>query len=240
MTSDRMVRATALSDQLYTLLRDKIASGEIGSASRLPAEAQIALDFGVSRTVVREATARLRSDGLVVTRPGLGAFVAETLQALPFRLASIEPHDRARLRELFELRLGVEAEAAALAAERGRRDQVAAVRAAIEAMGVAMKDGRDGVEEDLQFHRAIADCTNNTAYRDFLAFLERHLREQLGITRRNSKESGRLAMVEAEHRAIYEAIRKHDADGAREATRRHLRNGIDRLGPTTAGALRPR
>jgi DNA-binding FadR family transcriptional regulator len=106
---------------------------------------------------------------------------------------------------------------------------VRAVGTAIDAMVAAMEQGRDGVEEDFQFHRAIADCTNNSVYRNFLAFLERHLREQLTITRHNSRQAGRLSDVEAEHRSIYDAIRRGDADGAREAARAHLRSGIQRL-----------
>lgn len=229
MSSSQMIRSTALSDQLHTLLSKRIVAGEIAPGERMPAESQLADEFGVSRTVVREAIARLRSDGLVMTRPGLGAFVAESLQALPFRLAANGDDTRQYVRELFELRLGLEAEAAALAAERGTPEQVRALGTAIDAMISAMEQGRDGVEEDFQFHRAIAECTNNSVYRNFLAFLERHLREQLTITRRNSRLAGRLADVEVEHRSIYEAIRRGDADGAREAARAHLSSGIKRL-----------
>ena len=66
-------------------------------------------------------------------------------------------------------------------------------------------------------------------YQDFLAFLERHLRQQLLTTRRNTARAGRIREIEAEHRKILAAIATHDADGARKAMRSHLRNGIERL-----------
>ena len=66
-------------------------------------------------------------------------------------------------------------------------------------------------------------------YQDFLAFLERHLRQQLLTTRRNTARVGRIREIEAEHRKILAAIATHDADGARKAMRSHLRNGIERL-----------
>ena len=131
-----MPRAPALADRLNAIISGQILSGERPAGSRLPTETQLAEEFGVSRTVVREAIARLRSDGLVVTRQGLGAFVAETLEALPFRISigsdPEAPHRYAR--ELLELRLGFETEAAALAAERGTPAQVEEIGRALEMM----------------------------------------------------------------------------------------------------------
>ena len=228
-SSSHVLRATALSDQLQDVLGRQIVSGERGAGSRLPTEAKLAEEFGVSRTVVREAVARLRSEGLVVTRQGLGAFVANSLLALPFRLALNSGDARRDIRELFELRLGLETEAAALAAERGTPAQVAEIGKALDAMVAELRAGREGVEEDFLFHRAVAQATNNTTYQSFLAFLERHLREQLILTRRNTAEAGRTPEVEEEHRQIHAAISRGDPDAAREAARMHLRHGIERL-----------
>lgn len=229
MRSSPIQRSTALSDQLNTVLAGQIVSGERAAGSRLPTEAQLAEEFQVSRTVVREAIARLRSDGLVVTRQGLGAFVAESLEAVPFRIESQPGVAKRNVRELFEFRLGIEAEAAALAAERALPAQLEAIGSSLHAMVAAIRDGRDGVEEDFQFHRAIAMATNNAMYRNFLAFLERHLRQQIVATRRNTAAAGRTDEVVAEHRAIYEAIARGDANAARDAARRHLQHGIERL-----------
>lgn len=225
-----MLRTPALADRLNSIISGQILSGERVAGSRLPTETQLAEDYGVSRTVVREAIARLRSDGLVVTRQGLGAFVAESLQAMPFRIRADggAPHQFAR--ELFELRLGMETEAAAFAAERASPAQVAEIGHALDAMVAQLRvPGERGVEEDLRFHRAIAMATNNFMYQSFLGFLERHLLQQLVLTRRNTAQAGRILEIESEHRKIFSAIAAHDADAAREAMRKHLRNGIDRL-----------
>jgi len=223
-----MVRSPALCDQLHSLLSERILGGGMPAGSRLPSESQLVDEFGVSRTVVREAMARLRSDGLVTTRAGLGAFVAESLRSIPFRLA--EPNSQPLdVREVFELRLGLEAEAAALAAERGTDAQIATIVAARDAMADAMQRGGDGVEEDFQFHRAIAEATNNSIYRSFLGFLERHLREQLQTTRRRTLRAQRMAEVEGEHAALIAGIQARDPERARQAARDHLRAGLRRL-----------
>ena len=227
-----MLRTPALADRLNAIISSQILSGERAAGSRLPTETQLADEFGVSRTVVREAIARLRSDGLVITRQGVGAFVADTLQGMPFRILieSDPTAPRQHARELLELRLGFETEAAALAAERGTPSQVAEISRALDRMLAQAEDAGDrGVEADLQFHRAIALATNNAMYKSFLAFLERHLRQQLLTTRRNTAGAGRIAEIGAEHRKILTAIAAHDAEAARKAMRRHLRNGIDRL-----------
>jgi DNA-binding FadR family transcriptional regulator len=226
MSQTQMIRSPALSDQLHTLLSQRIAGGEMPAGSRLPSEAQLVDEFGVSRTVVREAIARLRSDGLVTTRAGLGAFVADSLRTLPFRLTGRDQH--LNVREVFELRLGLEAEAAALAAERGTPAQIAAIAAAKESMAVAMQAGADGVEEDFQFHRAIAEATNNSIYRSFLSFLEPHLREQMQTTRTYTLRAQRVGDVEREHAELVAAIRSRDPLRAREAARAHLRAGMER------------
>jgi GntR family transcriptional regulator, transcriptional repressor for pyruvate dehydrogenase complex len=224
-----VLRSPALSDQVQAVIGRQIVSGERPAGSRLPTEVQLAEEFGVSRTVVREAVARLRSEGLVFTRQGLGAFVADSLQALPFRLEASSGDTRKDIRELFELRLGLESEAAAYAAQRGTKAQIKAIGQAIDTMVTEMHAGRDGVKEDFQFHRAIALATNNTAYQNFLAFLERHIRDQLVVTRASTQSAGLIGDVEIEHRRIYEAIKAGNVAQAREASRQHLENGIRRL-----------
>lgn len=227
--NERLIRGAALSDQLNDLLSRQIIAGERPAGSRLPTESRLAEAFGVSRTVVREAIARLRADGLVVTRQGLGAFVTDSLQGTPFRLPTHAGATREEIRELFELRMGLETEAAALAAERASRAQVIAIENALEAMESGLQDGADCVDEDFQFHRAIATATNNGTYLRFLTFLESHIRDQLIATRRNTAQAGRTADINDEHRLIVAAIAGADPVAAREAARRHLLNGIGRL-----------
>src|SRR5918993_1069364 len=111
-----------------------------------------------SRTLVREAVAALRAEGLVVTRQGVGAFVSAEPQRAPFR---IEPERMQTLEDILsvmELRLGVEIESAGLAAERASKAQVRSIQNAFNAIGEASAAGRAAVDEDLAFHRAIAEA----------------------------------------------------------------------------------
>jgi len=224
--TETVIRGTTLPDQVYELLARKITSGEFGEGDRLPPETHLARDFGVSRTVLREAIARLRNAGLVVTKQGLGMFVTGSFEGIPFRISAETRND---VINLFELRIGLESEAAALAAKRRTNDHLKALILAIEAMQQAIQLGADGVQEDFQFHRALADATNNAMYKDFLAFLEPHIYQQLLISHQNTQASGHPDEVIGEHRAIYEAVLAQDSDAARAATLRHLKNGLKRL-----------
>src|SRR5271168_1745285 len=107
----------SLSHALIERLTPDITSGRLAPGSRLPTEQEMIATTGVSRTVVREAVAALRAEGLVVTRQGVGAFVAAAPRR-PFRIEGGELHSLREVIEVMELRTGVEIEAAGLAAER--------------------------------------------------------------------------------------------------------------------------
>ena len=102
-------------------LTHDILSGRLKAGERLPTEQRMMAAFGVSRTVVREAAAALKSEGLVVSRRGSGAFVAEDASRRPFRIDPDALGTNGAIVHVMELRLCVEIEAAALAAASGRR-----------------------------------------------------------------------------------------------------------------------
>ena len=222
--------AERLSDRLAVLLGEQIDSGALRPGDRLPTEQKLALAYGVSRTVVREAVHQLKSRRLVVSRQGSGVFVAPTPahQPLVFDPAVLESVDA--VVHLVEVRRVLEAEIAALAAERATRAQVATMRRALKAIDVAAAAGRDGVAEDLAFHRTIGEATGNPQFRLLLGFLEQYLRAGMSITRAN--EARRLDFMEAvrlEHRAIVDAIAARDPALARRRAREHLVRGEQRL-----------
>src|SRR5690349_21447053 len=119
-------------------LQAEIASGRLVEGARLPTEQEMMRALGVSRTVVREAVAALRAEGLVVTRQGLGAFVASDFQRRPFRIDPEGLRSIADVLNLMELRLAVEVETAGLAAERATGKQVRAVAQALAALDRAI------------------------------------------------------------------------------------------------------
>lgn len=220
-----------LSRRLFEQLADEIKSGRLAPGARLPTEQALTRAARVSRTVVREAVAALRAEGLVVTRQGVGAFVSAEPQRAPFR---IEPERMQTLEDILgvmELRLGVEIESAGLAAERASKAQLRAILNALEAIEAASAAGRSAVDEDLEFHRAIAEATGNPEFARFLQFIGGHLiprRTVSGLTERMGGSRAYLALIQEEHRRICQAIENRDARAAREAMRRHLTRSLER------------
>jgi GntR family transcriptional repressor for pyruvate dehydrogenase complex len=220
-----------LSRRLFEQLAGEIRSGRLAPGARLPTEQALTRAARVSRTVVREAVAALRAEGLVVTRQGVGAFVSAEPQRAPFR---IEPERMQSLDDVLgvmELRLGVEIESAGLAAERGGKPQIRAIATALEAIERAAEAGRSAVDEDLEFHRAIAEATGNAEFPRFLQFIGRHLiprRTVSGLPERMGGERAYLELIQEEHRRIFHAIEAGDGKIAREAMRRHLTRSLER------------
>src|SRR5262250_2589409 len=103
----------SLTHELTERLTSEIISGKLPAGSRLPTEQALIAATGVSRTVVREAVAALRAEGLVVTRQGVGAFVPENARR-PLRI-DVDPLSPLRaVLDVMELRTGIEIEAAGL------------------------------------------------------------------------------------------------------------------------------
>ncbi|MBB3179232.1 FadR/GntR family transcriptional regulator [Variovorax sp. Sphag1AA] len=219
-----------LSDRLAALLSAQIESGALHAGDRLPTEQKLAEAHGVSRTVVREAVHQLKSKGMVNSRQGSGVYVAPrpVNQALAFDptvLTSVQA-----VVHVVEVRRVLEGEIAALAAERASRSQIAELRRALKAIDEAVADGRDGVAEDLAFHRVIGEATGNPQFRLLLGFLEQYLREGMRITRGNeARRLDFMTEVQREHRAIFEAISARDPDAARRRATEHITRGEQRL-----------
>ena len=220
-----------LSRGLFEQLSEQIKSGRLAAGARLPTEEELSRAARVSRTVVREAVAALRADGLVVTRQGVGAFVSAAPQQAPFRIDTERLHDLQEILYVMELRVCVEIESAGLAAERASRAQVRAIDAALEAMDRATAQGRAAIDEDLELHRSIAEATGNPQFPRFLLFVGRHLIPRhivSGMPQTMGGQRAYLDLLQAEHRRIVDAIRDHDPKAAREAMRRHLGRSLER------------
>ena len=220
-----------LSRRLSEQLAEQIKSGRFSPGARLPTEQELTRAARVSRTVVREAVAALRAEGLVVTRQGVGAFVSAEPQRAPFRIDPERMQSLDDVLHVMELRLGVEIESAGLAAERASRAQVRTIVAALETIDRAAAGGKSAVDEDLAFHRAIAEATGNAEFPRFLQFIGRHLIPRRTVSGLPEQMGGRrayLALIQEEHRRIYQAIERRDPRGAREAMRRHLTRSLER------------
>jgi DNA-binding FadR family transcriptional regulator len=222
--------AGTLADRVTAVLLEKIKSGDFPPGARLPTEQVICERFGVSRTVVREAISRLKSEGLVEVRQGSGMVVREASRAATFRLpVEVSDSVEAVLR-VTELRRGIEAEAAALAAERRTRTQLAEIKRALAAIDTAARQQRDGVEEDQAFHMAVSHATGNPLYPPMLEYLGQFVRAAILLTRTNeARHDDFYEQVRAEHKAIYDAIAAQDPAAARQAVITHINNAGARI-----------
>jgi GntR family transcriptional regulator, transcriptional repressor for pyruvate dehydrogenase complex len=226
-----LAAARKLPRGLFEQLAEQIRSGRLAPGERLPTEQELTRAARVSRTVVREAVAALRAEGLVVTRQGVGAFVADQAAQAPFRIDPERIQSLDEVLSVMELRLGVEVESAGLAAERATRAQLRAIEQSLETLEEAAGSGGSAVDEDLALHRAIAEATGNPEFVRFLQFIGRHLiprRTVSGLTESMGGTQAYLRLLQEEHRRIVAAIRDRDPRAAREAMRRHLTRSIER------------
>jgi GntR family transcriptional repressor for pyruvate dehydrogenase complex len=225
----RKPRSLAL--ELVDALGDRIRDGSLAAGDKLPTEAEIMGEFGVSRTVVREAISKLQASGLVQTRHGIGTFVVGLGDAAPFR---VSPEQLATLRDviaLLELRIGIETEAAGLAALRRTEQNLIYMRSAVQAFERAIEQGRDAVGPDFQFHLEIARATQNPHFADIMGSLGSSIipRARLDAPVDQSDERRQyLQSVNREHQSILDAIAAQDAESARAAMRTHLANSRER------------
>ncbi|WP_136068738.1 FadR/GntR family transcriptional regulator [Modicisalibacter radicis] len=217
-------RKGSLSLHVAEQLEALIIAGSIPVGQKLPGENGLCDAFGVSRTVIREAIAHLKSLGLVATRRGVGTRVVRCAALDPMPAERIRPTTVEEILHVLELRMAVEPAAAALAATRhvseGRRRLLEAHASFMHACKVSQAR-----EEDYAFHYAIAEATGNPCFTAFYEQL-RHCvipRANLIDDEINSASTEKyLSRVEGEHTAILEAILARDPQAAREKMYRHL------------------
>ncbi|MCZ2134900.1 MAG: FadR family transcriptional regulator [Burkholderiales bacterium] len=218
-----------LSDGIYGQIFEAIVGGELNVGDQLPSENDIARQYDVSRPVVREALQRLRADGLVTAHQGLGSFVSA--QPAP-RLKALAAADNVALfLRCQEVRIALEGESARLAALRRDHAQMRVIDAAQARFKASADAGQIDAEEDLAFHRAIAQATNNDFFAQALdsthEAMAGFMRLTISLTRSGSAR--RAQKVLEEHTAIVEAIRARDGERARTAMQFHLDQARQRL-----------
>jgi GntR family transcriptional repressor for pyruvate dehydrogenase complex len=228
---DPLPRAISRTAQLAERLGREIRAGRFHPGEQLPTEQELIARFGVSRTVVREAMASLRTEGLIVSRQGAGVFVADHATGQPFRIASEELRSLVEVENVLQLRLAVEVEAAGIAAARRTPADLAALADRLDRVDAAIARGETAIEEDFAFHRAISTATGNPYFERFVHFLGPVIIPRQTIRRGlDSPPELRayLEQVQLEHRRIHAAVAAGDIDAARAQTRAHLEAARDR------------
>ena len=219
----------ALSHQVAEVLEAEIRAGRIAVEDKLPTEAALAAQFAVSRTVIREAVSRLKSVGLVASRQGSGMYVNRATFT-PLSFDAKHAVSKQAVIQMAEVRRALEAEVAGLAALRRSAQDIYRINQAIAALNTTVEAGGNGVEEDLAFHRAIADAAQNPFLISTLDYLRQFLQGAIAVTRANEARRVDFArQVQREHQAIAQAITVGDATKARQAAARHMNNAIKRI-----------
>lgn len=215
---------------LRDALKQQIEAGAYKPGERLPSEAQLTREFGVSRTVVREAIAALRADRLVEPRQGAGVFVLEPAPELEVPFQNIDFVRISSVIELLELRTAVEVEAAGLAAQRRSPSQEERIVERFREIDRLARQGLPTGEADFELHLAIADATNNPRFREFLTMLGPNVipRRSLQATGQETVSDDYLRGIHAEHERIVSAIMEGDEEAARLAMRQHLKGSQTR------------
>ena len=217
--------------QLAEWFAREIRAGRLMSGEKLPTEQELNARFGVSRTVIREAMASLRSEGLVVSRQGSGVFVADHRASQAFRIVSDEARSLADIENVLQLRLAVEVEAAAIAAEKRSDEDLAQMRRLLESIDASISAGDAAIEADFAFHRAISAATGNPYFEKFMHSLGSGIIPPRSIRPQSETSEQRrlyLEQIQAEHRRIYQAIERRNAETARFALREHLEGSRER------------
>ena len=224
MTQSFITRAPSLGEDLASTLREVIEREGLKDGDRLPTEKLLGEQYGVSRTVVREAIARLQTEGLVAARQGSGVFISR--RSGVFRIQD-DPRRQKQFQNVYELRLGVESAAAELAAVR-RSDHDIDV---LKSLTNTMNDAGARSQADTQFHIGVARATGNALYESFVGFIGGELALVIGDAVRNTmdRHPQQIERVIAEHVTILNAIMEKDRLAARHAMAAHLAAAARRL-----------
>ncbi len=188
-------------------------------------------EFGVSRTVVREAISKLQASGLVATRHRVGTFVLDGFASPTFKLSPDQLGTLQDVIAVLELRIGLETEAAALAAQRRTEANLSAMRQALDAIAATLQTGENAVASDFQFHSEIARATQNAHFFDLMQTLGSQIIPRARLSVDDAERASELAYlrrVQAEHESIFDAISAGDAEAARASMRMHLSNSRER------------
>lgn len=221
MSGFATVQSSRLYQQIVAQIKLQIVNGTLKVGDRLPTERELAEQFQVSRTSVREATKILQQEGLIAVYPGRGTFIVDSVsRSFQDSLGLIISIEQTRgLDNLIEVREMIEPEIAALAAVRATQEDIKLMHKAVSAMDKTLHDADAFIAADLSFHLALADATQNTLIPMLLDPIVDQLQDQRKaiFLVKGGAERGQY-----HHKHILDAVSKGDPAASREAMRAHL------------------
>jgi DNA-binding FadR family transcriptional regulator len=219
-------------DQVARVLASDIITGVYPPGSKIPGEAEILERFGISRTVLREVLKTLAAKGLVVSKTRVGTKVLDPSQwnffdsdMLSWKCAL--GMDETFRRDLAEIRLAIEAQAASLGAQRRTEDQIAGLRVALDRMRQETEDARGFAEADLAFHQLLVECSGNSLMYSISAVIETALVASFTISSPVDDADTHRQVVDS-HASIVDALERRDSKAAADAVAVVIDAGLDR------------
>ena len=207
-------------DRIISEIKRMISERTLLPGDKLPPERDLAAQFGVSRTCVREALHSLETLGLLEARVGSGTYLAENPEAILEHLSWVVYFSGSVEQELREARMILEPEIAALAAANANEADIAALEASLKAMGAALGNPREAAAQDFAFHVALARAAHNVVLQEMIVGMQWILR---GCISQKLEAGENLDyLCHAEHMQIFEAVRDRDPERARRAMRKSV------------------
>lgn len=217
-----LAKRRGLPEELAAIIFRRIESGDFKLGDVLPSEQALAEIYQVSRTVVREALARLKYEGIIMSKRGSGPVVCGTTLNKGFSL-EVDSEGEPALEHFFEFRMFMEGEAAAMAAIRRTPEHVKTFEAYLRQMETAIEEQTSGAEPDYGFHCLIAESSTNEYVHNFTKYLSMKIWMRVYSARGLSNLIHKRAqLVLDEHKNIYKAIAAGDPDAARIAAQTHI------------------
>lgn len=186
--------------------------------AKLPNELQMAKQFEVSRSTIRQAEKLLAEQGILEIERGAGVFVSGKLGAENDPLGFSLVYDKQKLaHDLLELRLMIEPKAAALAAQNVRSKDIQLLYKLCDELELLVRSGQNYLKKDMEFHQAIANCSENYAVYRMIPYIH-----QMQLLHESITPERHLDATVAEHRKIADAIAHRRASDAFDAMQYHL------------------
>lgn len=222
----RSVNDGTRTDRAVRLLTELITSGKLSAGDYLPSEPALSKQLGISRPTVRLALRTLETRGLVAIRQGIGAQVTDrTRQAATDSIGLMVQQSGGGIRDILEIRLVLECEGAALAAERATADDVQAIHDILDAMHGEALSVEQRIDLDLAFHLRLHETSKNSVLVALIHAIRDAVRnaiaEAFSFDHRNAPRI-------REHTLLYQAITAHDPAAARTVMAIHLQQALVR------------
>jgi GntR family transcriptional regulator, transcriptional repressor for pyruvate dehydrogenase complex len=219
------IKPKRVADQVFEQLRELIYKGRFQPGERLAPERNLAMSMDVSRTSIRLAISKLVDLGMLEHIHGEGVFVSSQGGSAGPSLSDMLSSKEASISEVLEVRLGLECNAAELAAKRASVEDLESLKKTIDDMAIEMeRDGSISTNSDTAFHMGVIFSSKNQV----LIHLMRYFYDSLFVgIKTNLLHMNKKAVthedVVGHHREIYEMISKRDSEGAGMAMEKHLR-----------------